>query len=225
MKQLTLEYMEKLEEEFTLNNYSGIKTQEESFKILKGDIPILISCPHAIDQRRNTMLKPRELYSGAICKLIQEMTNCYAIYKYHNDGIDDNFVMHTKYKDHIGKLIKEEDILLVIDIHGMVGSKSKRYRGYSIELGTDNGKNLLGQKHIAQNMLDIFKKHGIDKVVVDKKFRASKEYTIAKYVSKHYNTPAVQIEISGDYRNALDYGIENVKKLLNAFNEILLSLD
>lgn len=221
---LTLDYMDKLEKEFTLNGYSGIKTVEESFKILKGSAPVLISCAHSIDQIRDGMLKPRELYSGALCKLIQEQTDCFAIYKYHNDGIDDNFVLHTKYKEAMGRIIKENDIRLVIDIHGMVGSKSKRYRGYNVELGTDSGRNLLGRTYIAEEMSKIFNKHGVDKVVTDRQFRASRSHTIAKYTSTNYEVPAVQIEIGGDFRNVLDYGVENMKKLLNAFEEIIESL-
>ncbi len=221
MKELTLDYMDKLEEEFTRNNYNGIKTQEESFKILKGSVPVLVSSPHSIDQIRDGMLKPRELYSGALCKLIHEYTDCYTIYKYHNDGIDDNFILHTKYKENIGKIIKENDIKLVIDIHGMVGSKSKRYRGYHVELGTDNGRNLLSNTKISDDMVRIFNKHGVDKVVVDEKFKASRKRTVSKYTSTNFKTPAIQVEISGDFRNAVDYGVENIKKLLDSFKEII----
>lgn len=221
MKDLTLDYMDKLEAEFTLNGYNGIKTEKESFKVLKGQVSVLISCAHSIDQVRKGMLKPRELYSGALCKLIQERTNCHVIYKYHNDGIDDNFVLHTKYKQKIGQIIKENHINLVIDIHGMVGSHSKRFRGYYVELGTDNGRNLLNRPYLSEEITKIFNKHGINKVVTDKKFKASKSHTISKYVSRTYKTPSIQMEISGDFRNVLNYGVENVKKLVNAFEEII----
>lgn len=221
MKNITLEYMNKLEEEFALNDYKGIKTEKESFKVLEGDKNILISCPHSVDQERKGIMKPRELYTGTLCKLIHEYTNCNAIYKYHNDGIDDNFVLHTKYKEKIGELVKEKDIKLVIDIHGMVGSRSKRFRGYYVELGTDSGRNLLGKTYISEKMIDLFNSNGVNKVVVDKKFKASRNYTIAKYVSTNYRVPAVQVEVSGDFRNALNYDIENVKKLLNSFKYII----
>lgn len=221
MKELTLEYMDRLEKEFTLNNYNGIKTEQESFKVLKGSVPVLISCSHSIDQIRNGMLKPRELYSGALCKLIHERTDCHAIYKYHNDGIDDNFVLHTKYKQKIGELIKLNNIKLLIDIHGMVGSKSKRFRGYYVELGTNDGKNLLDKAYLSEEFTKIFNKHGVTKVVTDKNFRASKIHTISKYVSRTYKTPSMQIEISGDFRNALNYELNNIKKILNAFEEII----
>lgn len=218
---LTIGYMDKLEEEFKRNDYNGVKTEDESFKVIEGNKNILISCAHSIDQVRKGMLKPRELYSGALCKLIQEYTDCYAIYKYHNDGIDDNFVLHTKYKERIGKLVEEKNISLVIDIHGMVGSKSKRFRGYHVELGTDDGRNLLGKNYISKDMKNSFNKYGVDRVVIDKQFKASRNHTIAKYVSTNYNVAAVQVEISGDFRNAANYKIENIEKLLNAFIEIV----
>ena len=221
MKELTLEYMNKLEEEFSLNNYNGIKTEKESFKILEGNKNILISCAHSVDQERKGIMKAREIYTGAICKLIYEYTNCYVIYKYHNNGIDDNFILHTKYKEKIGVLIKEKDIKFVIDIHGMVGSKSKRFRGYNLELGTDNGRNLLRNKDVSEEMIRLFNLNSVNKVVLDKEFRASKDYTIAKYVSKNYKVPSIQVEIAGDFRNALDYDIENVKKLLKSFEDII----
>ena len=225
MEDFTIEDMEKLEMEFSLNNYQGIKTEEESFKILEGTKRILISCPHSIDQIRNGMLKPREIYSGALGKLIHKSTGAYLIYKYHNDFIDDNFVLHTKYKEHIGKLIKEKDIKFVIDIHGMVGSQSTRFRGDFVELGTDSGRNLLGHNQLTDKIINIFNSHGIDKVVTDVHFKASKDRTISKYISKYFYTPAMQFEISGDFRNGLNYGIENVKKLLRAFDDIIDFLD
>lgn len=221
MKDLTLDFINDLEEEFTLNDYNGVKTDDKSFKIIKGQLPILISSPHSVDQVRKGMLKPREVYSGALCKLIQKSTNCYAIYKNYNDGMDDNFIHHTSYKMDMGKLLAEENIKLVIDLHGMVGSKSKRFRGYYVELGTDNGKNLLGKDYIAEEMIRIFNSHGVPRVVRDKKFKASRSHTIAKYVASNFQVPAVQVEISGDFRNPLNYDIENVKKLLNSFKDII----
>lgn len=225
MKELTLEYMDELEKEFSLCNYQGLKTEKESFKILEGTKKILISCPHSIDQIRNGMLKPREIYSGAIGKLIHESTGAHLIYKYHNDGIDDNFVLHTKYKRSIGELIKENDIKIVIDIHGMVGSHSKRFRGDFIELGTDYGENLLGKTYITEELKKIFSVHGIDRVATDVNFKARKETTISKYISKFFSVPAIQIETSGDVRNAMDYELENVKKLIRAFDDIVAFLD
>lgn len=225
MKNLTLKYMDELEKEFSLNNYQGVKTGKESFKILKGDRKILISTPHSIDQVRNGMLKPRELYSGALGKLLHKSTGAYLIYKSHNDLIDDNFVLHTKYKQAIGKLIKEDGIKFVIDIHGMVGSKSKRFRGDFLALGTDYGRNLLGETHVIDEFIRIFNCYGIEKIATDKYFKASKETTISKYISKYFNTPAVQVEISGDFRNGLTYDIEDVRKLVCAFEEIIYFLD
>lgn len=219
MNYFDLEYINSLEEEFSLNDYNGVKTDKESFKYVEGKIPILISCPHSVNQIRRGGLKVREKYVGAVSKLICEVTDTNLIYKYHNDGIDDNYVLETRYKKEIGEIIKRKNIKMLLDIHGMLGSMSKRFRGNYIELGTDDGRNLLGHHYISNEVVKIFNKNGIDRIVVDEKFKASKSYTITKYTATNYRIPSMQIEISGDFRDP-NFDIGNFKKLIISFKEI-----
>ncbi|AFS78209.1 hypothetical protein Curi_c11960 [Gottschalkia acidurici 9a] len=220
MSIFNLDYINRLEEEFSLNNYNGIKTENESFKVVDGSVPILISCAHSVNQIRRGGLKQREKYIGSVAKLLHEVKDVNVIYKYHNDGIDDNYVLETRYKYAIENIIKKKNIKMLIDIHGMVGSWSSRFRGYYIELGTDDGRNLLGNNYISNEAVNIFNKNGVDKVVVDKKFKASKNYTISKYTSMNCRIPTMQIEISGDFRDP-NFNMYNFKKMIDSFKDII----
>lgn len=222
MNRFSMEYLDHLEQEFTLNDSNGVKNS--SFKTVLGSSPILLSCPHSVNQFRNGKLKEREKYSGALAKLLQQLTDTHLIYKSFNDGLDDNYDYHTPYKKEIGKIIKENKIDLVIDIHGMVSSYEPLFRGYHIEIGTNNLKNLLDKPHIRDLSLNKFKEYGIVPVVADQFFKASRPYTISKYVADNYSTSAFQIEITSDYRNPTN-SIEKFNLLIEAFENLICEID
>lgn len=218
LDKFSIEYLNKLEYEFTLNDSNGIKGPP--FKIAEGDLPILISCPHSVNHMRGLKLKSRETYVGAISKLLHKSTGANLIYKSFNDGFDDNYILHTPYKDAIGGLISQKNIQIVLDLHGMVSSLNPLFRGYHIELGTDDTRNLLDRPYLRDDALEIFRDFGIHQVVADKLFRASKPYTVSKYISTRFATPAMQIEISSDYRDP-NFGVENFKSLFYSFESLV----
>jgi N-formylglutamate amidohydrolase len=221
MNDFSLDYLNKLEYEFTLNNSNG--ADGPSFKVKRGDIPILISCPHSVNQIRDSRIKSREKYTGALSKLLHESTGTSLIYKSFNDGFDDNYILHTPYKDALGDVISRENIQLVLDLHGMVSSLNPLFRGYHIELGTDDTRNLLHRPYLRSDAIDIFKGFGIEGIVADEFFRASRPYTVSKYISTRFSTPAMQIEISSDYRDP-NFGIENFKALVYSFERLIIHI-
>lgn len=218
MYSFDLNYINELEDEFASNSFNG--RSEKAVQVIGGNIPILLSAPHSVNQIRNEKVKLAERYTGAISKALSKETGAHVIYKSHNDGTDDNHCMHTEYKDTIGKIIMENDIKFVLDIHGMLNPWSSLSREYHIEIGTNHGKNLLHSESILPYILDAFDQYGIKDVVVDRFFKASKSYTISNYVAVNYSTPAVQIEISSAYRNP-NFSLMNFNKTVSALSKVI----
>ncbi len=112
----------KYEKEFSMNNYNGDLTKENSYTYINGIIPILISAPHCVNHYRGGNLKKAEILTGSLLKVLHRRTNCHIIYKNKNDGYDFNYDrngMANEYKEKIIDIIEKERIVFFIDIHGM----------------------------------------------------------------------------------------------------------
>ncbi len=111
--------------------------------------------------------------------------------------------------------IKENNIKLVLDIHGC-----NNFHNFDFCLGTNNRKNLKGQYNILEvlsNGLNL-----IGKVAIDEYFKASLDGNVSKFISDNSNIPSIQIEISSRFRkdekyleqlvSCLEITIENINK-------------
>ncbi|MDO5707859.1 MAG: hypothetical protein Q4P31_04435 [Andreesenia angusta] len=221
MLEFDLNYLIKREEKYGANSFDG--TYGNPIKYLDGRNPILISAPHSVNQNREGKLKMGERYTGTIAEILSEHIDCHMITKLCNDGIDDNYILYTRYKDTIGDIIDSNDIKFVLDLHGMLSSTDAGFRGYHIEIGSNYGKNLLNDRFILDLIIDSLNKYNIKDLKVDYKFKASKPYTVSNYIANNFNTPALQLEISSDYRNPV-FNIKNFNLLINSLINFLNSL-
>ena len=57
----SIDYINEQEKEFAVNNYMGNGIDDFKYKI--GNIPILISAPHAVKQFRNESYKAADIYT------------------------------------------------------------------------------------------------------------------------------------------------------------------
>lgn len=241
---LTLKDIKEKESIFEKNNYLGdINNKDKnSYCYVKGFLPVLISAPHSIKQPRrpgiNSAYKSQDKYTGTIARELAERTNAHIIYKTAYTGIDDNFpidsvgnIISTEYREKIKNIIDNNQINLLIDLHGFVSNKN---RDFGIELGTNYHKNLLGNEKILKIVIQEFEKKGfklnIDnpdipsnkKVVIDKEFPAKvKNRTISNYTATTLKTPAIQIEISSDNRMNIDNLNTIISTLENIINSII----
>ena len=93
--------------------------KNKSFETIKGKIPILISAPHSVRQIRNGKIKGKDIYTGPIVIILQKEADCYSIYKTKNNNDDANYdIENNTYKEEILKIIEENQIKLLLDIHG-----------------------------------------------------------------------------------------------------------
>ena len=189
--------------------------KDKSYKIIYGEIPILISAPHSVRQLRNGKIKKTDLYTGPIVLEIANKTKCYAIYKTYNNNDDANYnIQHNEYKKEVLKIIKEKNIKLFLDIHGAADTEE-----FEIDIGTDNLKSLKGQREILEKFIQICDKKGIYKIGIGKKFKADTLHTITKTISSKTEIPAMQIEITKKYRDLNQ--IENMKKIIEYIKELI----
>ena len=79
----------KYEKYFSRNKYNGYGRDE--FKIKEGNIPVMISAPHSINQFREGQLKYADMYTGGIALLLHELTGCHVIFSSKYKGKDPNY--------------------------------------------------------------------------------------------------------------------------------------
>lgn len=205
------EYISKQEMQFMNNDYLG--SSENDYKYKSGTIPVLISAPHSVKQYRNNKYKKADVYTGALAKTLHKATGAHVIYKTKVKGDENYTTNETVYRKKIKSIVKNNDIKVIIDLHGM-----NSYRNSDIDIGTGNSSNinLLGQKYI----LSLIKSSSIkSNYSVNKYFTGGGTNTISTYCSKNLGVPTVQFEINGKYRSAdskkFTYAVNTLTKAIN----------
>jgi len=92
------------------------------FQIVKGKIPVIISAPHAVEHLRLGFSvkspKPNEINTAAILKIICKKTGSWGIISTKRFIKDPNWYKKSDYRRQIEKLVKENGIRFLIDLHG-----------------------------------------------------------------------------------------------------------
>lgn len=167
---------------------------ENPFKYIQGNIPVLVSAPHSVRHKRKKDIKPSDEFTGATACLLNQLTSCHTLAVSRVYKEDPNFDYPSLYKDYLGQICKEHQIRLVLDLHG-----AARDREFSVDLGTMEGKSLLGREWLERDITLAFHNQDIAKVSSNF-FSAGKQQTVTWFVSQVLGIPAVQIEVNKEYR-------------------------
>ncbi len=200
--------------EHEINNLENLKTDDD-FVILKGNVPILFSAPHTMHQLRDDgTTKLREPYTKAIALYLNKYCNTYAIVKNNDTGIDSNRDNYDKYNVEMRRLIKENDIKLVIDLHG-----ASKDRNFDVEFGTLN--NLSADFSTIKELEEAFAENGISNVSYNDPFKGG---AITQGIYALNDVEVIQIEINGKYRDysnisSLEELIKSLEKFIKQYNE------
>jgi len=201
------------------------------FSVLRGNCPIVITAPHGGYYRSSDFPKKclceadEETYELAmnLVKEIYKLSNKHhvpsaVLARIHRSRVDLNreedfsaSAIARKYHDIIAELTYKRKALLV-DIHGMSIDHED-----DIEIGTNLGRSISGEKEIINMLVDNLEKEGFS-VCVDKKFTGG--FTIRKHGGKE-NIIAIQIEINKRLRTFEKYR-DTAEKLARALWEVLL---
>lgn len=172
-------------------------------KLFPGDLPVLVSAPHAVRHIRHKKIKPSDEFTGSIAFLLNKITGCYSIAVTKLYGGDPNFDTSCLYKETLRKLASENRFSLVLDLHG-----ASRDHTFDVDLGTMRGASLLGKTQYVEDLKKHLNKFGIGNIS-ENYFTVSGNSTVTDYVSSQLEVPCIQIEINKKYRvphqNPRDY--------------------
>jgi gamma-glutamylcyclotransferase (GGCT)/AIG2-like uncharacterized protein YtfP len=158
---------------------------------LRGEIPILITAPHATRHVRIHKLKYQEEYTGALSVILHALTGSHALYTHWASNIDPNFYDHAPFKKKILKVVSKFGIRFVLDLHVTRGQGNE-----DIYPGIGSSKEfLLGKDLYLQHLEELTKSNGLVLGGLHV-FPASVQMTVTKFVSRNLQIPAMQIEIN-----------------------------
>lgn len=186
--------------------HDRIETADLFLKV-KGSLPVLLSAPHAVRHTRCGKIKKSDRVTGTLALLLAEETDCSALCLCRNYGGDPNYDEVSPYKQELLEMIAHLRPRIVIDLHGMATTK------LDIDIGTMWGRSLNGRRDLVDRLKSCLAPYGLHKIVENKSFCAAHTHTITRLVSteNHPPVPALQLEISGIYRDLWSHPGEFVK--------------
>lgn len=105
------------------------------YEAVAGEIPVLVSAPHACMHLRDGEYKMPEEYTGAIALYLAQTCGCHAIVTRYKTDEDPNWQTESEYKQQITAMVKQHSVTVLIDLHGM----TNRYH-MGAAIGTLNGR-------------------------------------------------------------------------------------
>lgn len=211
-----LNYILELNEKYRANNCNGILSTDINFKIIDGQLPILLSAPHAVRQNRNNHIKVADTLTGPIVEFLCKKTGANGIIRTSNLQDDPNFEnvgYGLEYKKAILKLAEQKSIVCMLDIHGC----SSNYP-FDIDIGTNNGVNT---HYINSYLNTIYEKlASIGHTTIDHTFISSQDTNICNYISSKTDISCFQIELTTSLRK----DPTKLLKLLDCFEIIIAQL-
>ncbi len=183
------------------------KLNNLTFIARKGELPIILTAAHTMMQlKENGEYKNSEPYTKAIAMYVAEKTDCFYLIKNKDTGIDSNLMENDTLKNMLLDNIKDNDIKLVIDLHG-----AKKDRNFDIELGTLN--NLSSDYSTIKELIDSFNENDIFNIEINNPFKGG---AITKKVFSETDCDVIQIEINANFRN-----VEEAKKMEQVCNALI----
>ncbi len=180
----------------------------DDYIIKKGTIPILFTAPHTMKQiREDGTIKLGEPYTKAIALYLNKYFNVNCMVKINDTGQDANRDNKDEFKKELLRFIKDNNIKLVIDLHGASIS-----REFDIEFGTLN--NLSADYSTIKELEEAFTENEISNIIHNDPFKGG---AITSYVYGLKDVDVIQLEINGKYReyNNLDELERLVRSLSN----------
>ena len=183
---------------------------DSDFIVKKGNLPILFTAPHTMMQvKEDGSIKLDEPYTKAIALYLNKYFNVNCMIKIKDTGLDANRDNRDEFKTELLRFIRENNIKLVIDLHG-----ANRKRDFDVEFGTLN--NLTADFSTVKELEEAFTENGIKNVSHNDPFKGG---AITQYVYSIKGVDAIQVEINGRYRNPNH--IDELEKLTKSFENFI----
>ncbi len=202
-----------LEAEFANNEYFGTNVwTEEKYRVLSGNVPVLLSAPHSVNQIRGDDVRDAEKYTGALVRYLSNSTSSYAIFQLFTHA-DPNTDVENDYKNAVINLINGFNIKLLLDVHSSTFKDET-----DIDIVTNNRQTLRGMDYL----FDKFKELGIKySITTDEQNEPNKEKEneIITVSSLICGVPSMRIVINNKRLDVINNQatFENIVKLLEEF--------
>lgn len=206
--------------------YFSDGTHPQSFVTLAGRGPVLVSAPHAVLQTRLGRLKAAERYTGMLCLLLNRRYGVPCIYKSRHLEDDANHDPRSPYRDEVCRLIREEGVRFVLDLHQL-----RPDRAMALCIGTGWERHLHGLSDAPDLVREAFARRGLSPITLDDPFPAAAAHTVSATAARA-GAAAMQLEINsallmedspaerfGDVLAALAEAVEGLGAMLCARGE------
>lgn len=174
-----------------------------------GELPVLLSAPHATAHMRCRRIKKEEGFTGALAHLLAETTGAHAFYSRYSLADDPNWDEHSPYKRCLQNIVEANGIQFVLDLHGM----SDRHK-IGVALGSMNGRSCPNHEPlILQTMAAQFTQTDEDAASAFPQLRwdhfvlnhsrftgGVANHTITRFASQRLGLSAMQIELCASVR-------------------------
>lgn len=169
--------------------------KNKGFTIIKGDLPILISAPHAYPHKRPNLsnsYKAAEGWTDYLCEQISLDTGAWGIFSTDLLDYDPNYhpVDRNVYKQEIAKILSAHNIKYFIDLHGL--SEKHEY-----DIGSYYAQRFSKSRRLADEVQKILNKgslKGLNFKMLN--FLENDQESLGEYVVHNFKVPAIQIEIA-----------------------------
>ena len=206
--------------------YFSDETHPQSFVTLAGRGPVLLSAPHAVLQTRSGRLKAAERYTGMLCLLLNRRYDVPCIYKSRHLMDDANHDPASPYRDEVCRLIREEGVRFVLDLHQL-----RPDRAMALCIGTGWGRHLHAFSEAPDVVRGAFARRGLLPVTLDDPFSAAAAHTVSATAARA-GAGAMQLEINsallmedspgerfGNVLAALAEAVDGLSAMLRAHGE------
>lgn len=179
-----------LEADFANNEYFGTNVwTEEKYRVLSGNVPVLLSAPHSVNQIRGDDVRDAEKYTGSLVRYLCNATSSYGIFQLFTHA-DPNTDQENDYKNAVINLINSYDLKLLIDIH------SSTFKDDTVlDIVTNQRETLLGMNNLYDKLKELGIKYNIkvDEQNVPNKEKDNEIITVSSLLCK---IPSIRIVIN-----------------------------
>ena len=174
----------------------SLTSDSEGSIYIAGDVPLLVTAPHACVHKRMGKLKRQEFYTGALSTMLHSLTGCHALYTNRLMEVDPNYYDNSRFKNKLSEIVSHHGFKCLIDLHGTGPEKE-----YDIYPGVGVDKEfLLGHGNYLDELVRAAALNEISLGGPDV-FPAAKQMTVTKYAARKLGIPAIQLEINRQLRD------------------------
>ena len=202
-----------LEADFANNEYFGTNVwTEEKYRVLSGNVPVLISAPHSVNQIRGEDVRDAEKYTGALTRYLCNATSSFGIFQIFTHA-DPNTDEENAYKNAVVNLVNAYNIKLLIDIHS-----STFFFFFDIDVVTNKRQTLIGKDDLYTKLKQFGIMHGA-KIDENNEPNKEKENEIIMVTSLICGIPAMRLVINNKKLDLLnnEKNFDKVAKVIENF--------